>query len=82
MSNWIDPLDKLPEDGQDVLITVKDNTHAFGSILSKSVWQAVYHNDPSVAGTWYPFFGLWDSGNTNLVEEVEAWMPLPEPYNE
>ena len=79
---WIKPIDKLPKEGEEVLITVADGTRAFGSILSKEVCQAQFHNDPTFSGKYYPIFSLYDSEGTELTGEVVAWMPMPQPYDE
>ena len=81
---WIRPIDKLPESEEIVLVTVKEGTHYNGSYLCRDqVHEAYFVNDPSVAGTWYPFFELMeDLERTPLTEEIAAWMPLPAPYND
>lgn len=82
-NNWINPVDKMPEEGQEVLITVEGGTRAFGSIfVYRSVMQAQFHNDPSFSGKYYPLFSLYDLECTELTKEVVAWMPMPEPYRE
>lgn len=82
MIKWFNPVDKLPNEGDEVLITVADGTEAFGSILPKSVCQAQFHNDSSFSGKYYPIFVLYDSEGTELTAEVLAWAPMPEPYME
>lgn len=81
MSNWIKPKDKLPENEQEVLITVEECTELGGGIgTQRAVWQAVFYNDP--LENWYPFFRTWIDDEKELTEDVVAWMPLPEPYTE
>lgn len=52
----------LPEDGQEVLITV----------YLDSVQIDTFYNDP-VEGCYFDGYDI---------EDVKAWMPLPEPYRE
>ena len=79
MSNWILPKDKLPENEQEVLITLEEGTEHMGSICSERVVnQAVFYNDPIEA--WYPFFRDWN--DDMFITEVVAWMPVPEPFTE
>lgn len=77
MSEWINPNEKLPENDESVLITVKAGTDLedYGIPYHDEVWQAVFHDDG-----WYKHFTTWN--DVQLTKEVKAWMPLPEPYLE
>lgn len=83
MSEWIKCTERVPEHEQAVLITVKAGTELAGSILCEDeVMDAYFFNDPEVDEGWYPYFEPWRDGNVKLIQEVTAWMPLPEPYEE
>lgn len=79
---WIDPAERLPKDGEEVLVTLEEGTEIGGCSIcgGRDVMQAQFHNDPSFSGKWYPLFCLWDNNSTEVVQEVVAWAPLPEPY--
>ena len=85
MIEWIDLADKLPENEQEVLVTVRKGTDLGEyKTTDNEVKIAMFVNDLDVAGTWYPFFYLLDCHVTDLnkqfVTEIIAWAPLPEPY--
>lgn len=85
MIEWIDLADKLPENEQEVLVTVRKGTDLGEYITTDNeVKIAMFVNDLDVAGTWYPFFYLLDchvtEPNKHFISEVLAWAPLPEPY--
>ena len=79
---WIKPIDELPESEEFVLVTVMPGTQtSAGYDMQRRVHAALFVNDPSVDGTWYPFFELIDDDDRrHMTEEILAWMPMPEPY--
>lgn len=82
MSKWILPEDRLPKDGESVLVTISAGTEYAGSISRvDDVFMAVYaERDPDI---WDDrnHFVLWDPEATNLTSEILAWMPMPEAYS-
>ena len=82
MSKWILPEDRLPKDGESVLVTISAGTEYAGSISRvDDVFMAVYEErDPDI---WDDrnHFVLWDPEATNLTSEILAWMPMPEAYS-
>lgn len=64
---WIPVSEQLPEDGQEVLFSTKTGRVHLGR----------YHNDNSV-NQWYSQLDKMRAWNN----VVNAWMPLPEPYEE
>lgn len=64
---WIPVSEQLPEDGQEVLFSTKTGRVHLGR----------YHNDNSV-NQWYSSLDKMRAWNN----VVNAWMPLPEPYEE
>jgi hypothetical protein len=81
MSKWIPCSERMPEDEQDVLITIvpKVEVHQV-AFFENSVWHAMYHNDPDDLGVGFYVWGNPNSGPE--LDEVIAWMPLPKPYTE
>ena len=71
-NQWIPVSERLPEDEQVVLIQDTE-----GTIW---IWKYIGEN------LEYKYRGLyqWSDENENwqLIDEVVAWMPLPEPYTE
>lgn len=65
-SPWIDPEDKLPQEEEEVIITVKDE------LGDTSFLYTTYG--------WY-FDGNWFSDNKRIFG-VRAWRFFPEPYKE
>lgn len=75
MSEWISVTEKLPEDGEDVLISVKKEIRAFDTyghiaIASHETRQGRY--------VWEIEFSNWEKWLDD--DDVIAWMPLPKPY--
>lgn len=67
-TKWIPVSERLPEPNQYVLMTT-----AWGSV---TIGERIY---PSINNTVY----FIHDGNTNAeLDDVLAWMPLPEPYKE
>ena len=72
MPEWIPCSERLPEEDGQYLITVKYK-HVNDS----------YEDIYAEHGEWYD--GRWDMfcfGHCGKVEDIIAWMPLPEPYKE
>ena len=63
---WISVNKKLPKEGEEVIVTVKDD----------SADSPIYHTSVG----WY-YKGIWVVGN-EVCYQVIAWMPFPEPYRE
>lgn len=68
---WI-PIDadNMPKEGEEVLFTV-----------AESEW--LYHEPAVLSGCFvskYQEFEIDDEGRSVKLEDVTAWMPLPEPY--
>lgn len=83
MDNWISCKDKLPEKSGYYLVTVASNF-----TKDRGVSMAGFHPDlfkvdeydfanKKGVGGWYDY----DSENGHyLVDDVVAWMPIPNPY--
>lgn len=71
MSEWIKCSDRLPEDGQCVLV-ITTNSHSQGDMNIMSV---IYEADRSVDYRW----GIDHFCESSYAGEVEFWMPLPNP---
>lgn len=69
ISEWIPTEEKLPENGQEVLITLSYPRDIDGYARTTTGWQ--------INGTW--FTGRREPANDAL-REVIAWALLPEPY--
>lgn len=70
-TRWIPCSERLPEENGQYLITVKYKP------------EADYENIYAEHGEWTD--GQWDMfcfGHCGEVEDIIAWMPLPEPYKE
>lgn len=68
-TRWIPVSERLPEENGQYLITVKYKP------------EASYENIYAEHGEWTD--GQWDMfcfGHCGEVEDIVAWMPLPEPY--
>lgn len=79
MTSWILPIEKLPNDGDIVLVTIEAGTETeAGFATSRQVHEAYYYDAPD-GDPWYRCFELVGR-NALLTKEVVAWMPLPEPY--
>ena len=65
---WIPCSERLPEDGQDVLVTYK---------TTGKIHPCQYHDDGS-RNPWYSYIDQCRA----YMNVVLAWMPLPEPYRE
>lgn len=75
MSEWISVTERLPEDGEDVLISVKKEIRAFDTsgyiaIASRETRQGRY--------VWEIEYSNWEKWLDD--DDVIAWMPLPKPY--
>ena len=69
-SEWIPVSERLPEENETVLISAKYIAH-----LSRS---APYVEEGFLTRSgWYSAYG---DNYSDLLAEVTAWMPLPEPY--
>ena len=72
--HWIPVTERLPEDGQEVLITVEKEVEVFdGYSERRTVWHAMMHDEEE------KHFCVWGD-EQHLFSEVIAWMPLPEPF--
>ena len=71
ISEWIPTEEKLPENGQEVLITLGYPQNIDGYARTTTGWQ--------INGTW--FTGRRELAN-NTLREVSAWALLPDPYKE
>lgn len=65
---WIHVSERLPEDGQNVLVTYK---------TTDKIHPCQYHDD----GSRNPWYSYIDQCRVHM-NVVSAWMPLPEPYRE
>lgn len=65
---WIPVTERLPEDGQNVLVTYK---------TTDKIHPCQYHDD----GSRNPWYSYIDQCRAHM-NVVLAWMPLPEPYRE
>ena len=80
---WISVEDRLPEEGQIVLITQTYGWKEFEEGTEVTIAQ--YHRKHF---TWYRYQKDWDKHTSIMThgdicpgnEYVTAWMPLPEPY--
>lgn len=79
---WIKVEDKLPEVQKACLVTIKikyrDFRDSSGYISYKTIGDAEYNPED---GKWYQTDYL-GCGLEPLYEEVIAWMPYPDPYEE
>lgn len=78
---WILPENKLPENEEKVLITMRSGTEipGLGRSTDMTVYVAMFYTNGVMDNEWYPFFYL-PSYNVKLVQEVIAWAPLPKPF--
>lgn len=75
-SAWIPCKERLPEDAQEVLVTVEKYTEVFDGYSDKrTVWHAMMHYEGEA------HFCIWGD-EQRLFNEIVAWQPLPEPYKE
>ena len=81
---WVPVSEKLPDEEGYYMCTVKDP-----SLLEELVVLELYYGHPIAPNAYdktycfgdYAFGEKWPNGMDNI-EEVIAWMPLPEPYKE
>ena len=67
-TRWIPCSERLPEDGQNVLVTYK---------TTDKIHPCQYHDD----GSRNPWYSYIDQCRAHM-NVVLAWMPIPEPYRE
>ena len=68
---WIPVTERLPENDDEVLLTVEFKKHRF-------VYSGSYSKDVDGDPHWY---SLWDEFRVGRErEKIIAWMPLPKPY--
>lgn len=80
MNNWIKVKDKRPEPETRVLVTVKEDAEIIGGYTCEPVvWTAYFYGADE--NLWYPHFIL-DGMIEPITDEVIAWMPMPEPFEE
>ena len=82
---WIPCSERLPEDGQIVLISQTYGWTEFeeGTEVTVAQFKRGYF-------TWYRYQADWDKHTSQMhhgdicpgIEYVDAWMPMPEPYKE
>lgn len=84
MSGWINLRDKMPESESEVLVTLKDGSNVGGcSLIGNQVFKAMFIDDDAVDEAWAPFFWVCgENSDRKFRDEIIAWMPLPEPYEE
>ena len=80
MKNWILPNERLPESDTPVLVTLEEGTETeSGTLCGRQVEKAYFVNDQK--DNWYPYFTIdREPQDVRYVDEIVAWMPLPEPY--
>lgn len=64
-SEWILCSDWLPDSDEEVIVSA---TEEYGDTANKYTTVAWHYN------------GIWICDNERLMAKVEAWMPLPKPY--
>lgn len=82
MNGWISVKDRLPEEEGEYLVTCRwreddpyrVDTMEYGFRIAPS-----QEDNPRVFQNGAAFGEMWPNGMDNI-EEVIAWMPLPEPY--
>ena len=68
---WIPVSERLPENDDEVLLTVEFKKHRF-------VYSGSYSKDVDGDSHWY---SLWDEFRVGRArEKIIAWMPMPKPY--
>lgn len=72
MSKWIPCSNKLPDEDENVLVTVRGVIGNGNIILEDAILLGAYYDD----GWYICEFPDWTHPH------VTAWMPLPEPYIE
>jgi hypothetical protein len=70
---WIDPSDKMPEDGQECLVWSRQRWEKAFSV-KMDTWQEQHEAPLSFSSATIPIGVGWDAHN---FEDVIAWMPLP-----
>ncbi len=84
MDKWISISEKMPEDEQDVLVTIKKGTIISGNYYIRDfVTLGIFCDTDSVVdGLPYQHFYILEEKPIVLPDNITAWMPLPEPYKE
>lgn len=72
-TKWISVSERLPEDGRPVLIYAWNVHHVVARYAS-------FRTEDDYKKCWVTA-DAWN-GNTEIKNEVIAWMPLPKPYKE
>ena len=73
--NWIKTSERLPEEGQDVLICYRRD---FGNGKHRNFITIGKVRTPKYITNYWPFGYYWDVPTQAMIWHVTHWMPLPE----
>lgn len=84
MNDWVLVSERLPNDYDDVIVTIKsDESYGKGTDIKYYTDMATFHEENGYIkceyGGFFDTCNDWDEGQPL---EIIAWMYLPEPYKE